>query len=206
MEFQWLKIAKELQSIAQAGLTFCDNKYDIERYHQLRELSVKIMHAYTDAPVNKIFELFASEKGYQTPKVDIRAVVFRNGKILMVKETIDGSWTLPGGWADVNYSPFQNAAKEVYEEAGIEVIPKRLLAVYDKSKDPEHLPDIYSIYKMFILCDEFGQNLKTGIETSDADWFDRNSIPPLSLPRITHSQINKMFEYHDHPTLFNICD
>jgi ADP-ribose pyrophosphatase YjhB (NUDIX family) len=205
-EFKWLIIAKELQSIAQAGLTFCENKYDIERYQQIRALSVKIMHAYSDAPLNKITELFATEKGYQTPKVDVRGVVFRNGKILMVRETIDGFWTLPGGWADVNLSPFENVAKEVFEEAGLKIRPTRLLAVYDKSKDSEHPADIYHIYKMFIYCEDSGADINTGIETSDACWFDRHSIPPLSLPRITHTQIEKMFEFHDNPMLITICD
>lgn len=206
MAFDWLTIAKQIQSIAQAGLTFCENKYDIDRYHQLRDLSVQIMHEYTGAPIAKIQNLFASETGYQTPKVDVRGVVFRDGKILMVRETIDGFWTLPGGWADVNLSPFENAAKEIYEEAGIEVSPNRLLAVYDKSKDPEHLPDIYHIYKMFILCDDSGQEVKTGMETSGVGWFDRNTIPPLSLPRSTASQIAKMFEFYDNPLLSVICD
>ena len=206
MEFDWLKIAKEIQSVAQAGLTFSENKYDIERYQQLRELSIKIMHFYTDVPIKKIRDLFANETGYQTPKVDIRAVVFRNGKILMVRETIDGLWSLPGGWADINYSPFENAAKEVSEEAGIDVTPKRLLAVYDKSKNPDHPNDIYHIYKMFILCIDSGQIVKTGMETSDVNWFNRNSIPPLSTPRITISQIIKMFEYYDSPDLITFCD
>lgn len=205
-EFDWLIIAKEIQSIAQAGLTFSENKYDIDRYHQLREISVRILQNYSNAPVQKIVELFASEKGYQTPKVDIRAVVFRNGKILMVRETIDGLWTLPGGWADVNYSPFEVAAKEVSEEAGIKVTPQRLLAVYDKMKDPEHLPDLYHVYKMFILCADSGESVKTGMETSEVSWFDRNTIPPLSLPRITSSQIAKMFEYFEDPTLPTYCD
>jgi len=206
MAFDWLTIAKQIQSIAQAGLTFCENKYDIDRYHQLRDLSVQIMHEYTGAPIVKIQNLFASETGYQTPKVDVRGVVFREGKILMVRETIDGFWTLPGGWADVNLSPFENAAKEIHEEAGIEVSPSRLLAVFDKSKDPGHLPDIYHIYKMFILCDDSGKEVKTGMETSDVGWFERNSIPPLSLPRSTASQIAKMFEFYDNPSLTVICD
>lgn len=205
-EFNWLKIAKELQSIAQAGLTFGENKYDIDRYQQLQKLSTDIVHCHTNAPLKKIENLILYEKGYLTPKVDVRAVVFRNGKILMVKETIDGLWTLPGGWADVNFTPFENASKEVYEEAGIHVAPKRLLAVYDKAKNPEHIPDLYHIYKMFVLCQDSGETIKTGLETSDVDWFDRDSIPPLSLPRITPSQILRMFEYYDNPLMDTDCD
>ncbi len=205
MSIHWLDIAKELQSIAQAGLTFAENKYDLERYRQLREISVRIMNGYTDIPVEKIRDLFASETGYQTPKVDVRGVVFRDSKILMVRETIDNFWTLPGGWADVGYSPFETAAKEIWEEAGIRVRPLRLLAVFDKSKH-EHPLDAYHVYKMFILCQDSGETVRTGMETSDVNWFDRNNIPELSLARITYEQIMIMFEFNDHPDKKVICE
>jgi ADP-ribose pyrophosphatase YjhB (NUDIX family) len=205
MAFDWLKVAKEIQAIAQAGLTYSENKYDIDRYRQLRELSVQILKEYTDAPVEKIRHLFANEEGYQTPKVDIRSVVFRDGRILMVRESIDGLWTLPGGWADVNYSPFEVAAKEVLEEAGIHVKPQRLLAVFDKMKHL-HPPDIYHVYKLFILCLDSGEAVKPGLETIDAAWVDRNTIPPLSLLRITKQQIELMFEYYDNPKKDALCD
>lgn len=205
MAFNWLLIAKEIQAIAQAGLTYSENKYDLDRYRQLREMSVRIMEEHTEAPVNKIRDLFASEEGYQTPKIDIRGVVFRDGKILMVRESTDNLWTLPGGWADVNYSPFEIAAKEVSEEAGIEVKPQRLLAVFDKMKHA-HPPDLYHVYKLFILCTDSGQNVKPGLETTDADWFDRDKIPPLSLLRITKKQIDIMFEFYDHPKKDVLCD
>ena len=205
MALDWLLIAKEIQSIAQAGLTYSENKYDLDRYRQLRELSVRIVQEHTTLPIKKIKDLFVSEKGYQTPKVDVRGVVFRDGKILMVRESIDGLWTLPGGWADVNYSPFEIAAKEVLEEAGIEVKPYRLLAVFDKMKHP-HPPDLFHVYKLFILCQDSGQNVKPGLETTDAKWFDRNNIPQLSLLRITQNQIATMFEFYDDPHKEAICD
>ncbi len=205
MALDWLQIAKDLQSLAQAGLTYSENKYDTDRYHQLRELSVKIMYEYTDTPIDKIYDLFANEDGYQTPKVDIRAVIFRSGKILMVRESIDGRWTLPGGWADVGYSPFEVAAKEVFEEAGINVKPIRLLAVFDKMKH-KHPPDRYHVYKLFILCDDSGQEVHPGMETTDVTWVDRNKIPPLSLLRITKEQILCMFDFYDHPNKDVLCD
>lgn len=205
MSFDWLNIAKELQSIAQAGLTFGENKYDRDRYLQLREISARIIHEYSNVPFEKIQNLFGREEGYLTPKVDIRAVVFRAGKILMVREDIDGNWTLPGGWADVNYSPFEIAAKETVEEAGLEVKPQRLLAVYDKMKHT-HPPDLFHIYKLFILCEDSGGKIFPGMETTDVKWIDRNEIPPLSLPRITKGQIHSMFEFLDNPGKDVMCD
>jgi ADP-ribose pyrophosphatase YjhB (NUDIX family) len=205
MEFDWLNIAKRLQSIAQAGLEFGADKYDLERYQMIRDISVEIMQHYTDAPLEKIIELFASEKGYQTPKVDVRGVVFRNGKILMVREGVDGNWTLPGGWADVGYTPFEVTQKEVWEEAGLEVKPVKLLAVFDKIKHP-HPPDKYHIYKMFILCHDLGGDIKPGMETLDAKWVRRNEKMPLSTPRITQEQIDIMFEYFDNPGKEVLCD
>jgi ADP-ribose pyrophosphatase YjhB (NUDIX family) len=205
MKFDWLQVAKELQSLAQAGLTYAENKYDLDRYRQIREISVRIMHEYTNVPLEKIHTLFTNEDGYQTPKVDVRAVVFRAGKILMVKESVDGLWTLPGGWADVGYTPFEIARKETFEEAGIEVTPKRLLAVFDKMKHA-HPPDRYHVYKLFIRCDDSGQDSKPGMETTDTGWFDRNDIPPLSLLRITKEQILCMFDFYDNPNKEVLCD
>ena len=205
-DFNWLDIAKELQAIAQTGLTFTENKYDAERYQMIRDISVRILHEYTDTPIEKIKGVFAFETGYQTPKVDIRGVVFRNNKILMIKEDVDGKWTLPGGWADIGLSPFEIAKKEVYEEAGLEVTPERLLAVYDKAKDADHPQDYYHIYKLFILCSDSGGEVKTGMETTDVGWFTLDTIPPLSTPRITMKQIKRMFEYKDNPLSMVDCD
>lgn len=205
MSFDWLDITKRLQSIAQAGLTYGADKYDLERYQIIRDISVEIMQNYTDAPLEKVISLFASETGYQTPKVDIRGVVFRDNQLLMVQEGADSNWTLPGGWADVCYSPFEIAEKEVWEEAGLKVKPKRLLAVFDKLKHA-HPQDEYHVYKLFILCEDLGGEIKPGMETLDVMWMDRKERLPLSIPRITQDQINTMFEYLDNPEKDVLCD
>lgn len=205
MAFDWLDITKRLQAIAQAGLEFGHDKYDLERYQMIRDISVEIMQNYTDAPVEKIVELFASEKGYQTPKVDVRGVIFREGKILMIQEGLDGKWALPGGWADVGLSPFECTKKEVWEEAGIHVKPIRLLTVFDKLKHT-HPPDKYHIYKLFILCKDLGGDIKPGMETLDARWVARNERMPLSIARLTQEQFETMFEYLDNPKKDTMCD
>ena len=195
-----LSIAKRLQSIAQAGIFYSEDKpFDRERYEEISDLSVQILSNLTDEPIEKITNLFTQERdGYQTPKVDIRAVVFNElGEILMVKEKVDCCWSLPGGWADVGYSPSEVAVKEVREETGLEVKTVRLLAVMDK-KNHSHPPEGWYVYKIFILCEKIGGNiLSNTIETSDIQYFSLKNLPPLSEPRNVYSQIKLMFEYRD---------
>ena len=197
-----LAIAKRLQSIAQAGFFYSDEKpFDRERYQEISDLSVQILSQLTDESIEKIGNLFTQERdGYQTPKVDIRAVVFNeSGEILMVKEKVDGCWSLPGGWADVGYTPAEVAVKEVQEETGLDVKTVRLLAVIDKRNHP-HPPEGWYVYKIFILCEKVGgEMLKSTIETSDIQYFSTENLPPLSEPRNVISQIKLMFEYRDNP-------
>jgi ADP-ribose pyrophosphatase YjhB (NUDIX family) len=196
--YAWLDMAKRMQAIAQSGLEYSDNKYDRDRYQQMRQLSLEIMQDFTDLKMEKLVGVFASEQGYQTPKVDVRGVVFRRDQILMVRETIDGNWSLPGGWADVGLTPSEVAIKEVWEESGLVVVPERLLAVLDKKRH-NHPPDMFHIYKIFILCRETGGELKGGMETSETGFFGPDKFPPLSVPRITMEQILLMYEYKNDP-------
>jgi ADP-ribose pyrophosphatase YjhB (NUDIX family) len=198
IKYAWLDMAKRMQALAQSGLEYSDNKYDRDRYQQMRELSLEIMHDFTELRMDKLVGVFASEQGYQTPKVDVRGVVFRGDQILMVRETIDGNWSLPGGWADVGLTPSEVAAKEVWEESGLKVVPERLLAVLDKKRH-NHPPDLFHIYKIFILCRETGGELKGGMETSETGFFGPDKFPPLSVPRISMEQIRLMYEYKNDP-------
>ena len=198
IKYAWLDMAKRMQALAQSGLEYSDNKYDRDRYQQMRQLSLEIMHDFTELKMDKLVGAFASERGYQTPKVDVRGVVFRGDQILMVRETIDGNWSLPGGWADVGLTPSEVAIKEVWEESGLEVVPERLLAILDKKKH-NHPPDMFHIYKIFILCRETGGKLKGGMETSETGFFGPDTFPPLSVPRITAEQISLMYEYKSDP-------
>jgi len=197
-KYAWLDMAKRMQALAQSGLEYSDNKYDRDRYQQMRQLSLEIMQDFTELRMDKLIGAFASEQGYQTPKVDVRGVVFRGDQILMVRETIDGMWSLPGGWADVGLTPSEVAIKEVWEESGLRVVPERLLAVLDKKRH-NHPPDMFHIYKIFILCRETGGELKGGMETSETGFFGPDKFPSLSEPRITAEQISLMYEYKNDP-------
>jgi len=197
-----LSIAKRLQSIAQGGIFYSEDKpFDRERYEEISELSVHILSNLTDEPIEKISNLFTQERdGYQTPKVDIRAVIFnKSGDILMVKEKVDGRWSLPGGWADVGYTPGEVAVKEVQEETGLDVKTVKILAVIDKRNHP-HPPEGWYVYKIFILCEVIGGEIsKNTTEVSDVQYFSLQNLPPLSEPRNVDSQIKLMFEYRDNP-------
>ena len=193
MKNKWLEWATQLQSVARAGLAFAENRYDIDRYRQIRDLSVEILHQYTEVSHEKIRDLFTNETGYQTPKVDIRSAVFRENQILMVKEKIDGKWSLPGGWADVNTSVSESAVKECLEEAGAQVNPRRIIAIQLANKQNELLFP-YTIYKIFIECELVGINFRENTETLDARFFSIDSLPELSTNRNTLSQIKMCFD------------
>lgn len=205
MEKKWLYWAKELQSIAQAGLMYSKDKYDIERFNQIRNLSVQILEEYTNIDNKKIKNLFCNETGYQTPKIDVRGAIFKENKILLVKETIDGCWSMPGGWAEVNLSIRENIIKEVKEEAGVNVNPKRIMAILDRKKYNTP-PSPYGIYKIFILCDLIDGDFKSNIETEESRFFDRNNLPKLSLSRNTKDQIEICFNSFNEKELNIIFD
>ncbi|MEC0269223.1 NUDIX hydrolase [Paenibacillus anseongense] len=199
MNIPWLQWAKEIQAISQAGLAYGENGYDLERYEALRKISVEMMSHFTDTPIDKVTELFASDTGYQTPKVDIRAVVLKENKVLLVKERADGAWALPGGWADIGYTPSEVAVKETREEAGYQVKPVRLLAVLDK-KCHAHPPAPNYVYKIFILCELVGgEALEVSLETTEVGFFGEQELPPLSIERNTVEQVKRMIELASGP-------
>jgi len=200
MNEKWLELAQKLQSIAQSGLFYSDNQFEIERYKQIMEIAEEMISMQTGFDKDKIDHLFMSEAGHSTPKVDVRGVVFKDGKILLVKEKVDGKWTVPGGWADVGFSPSENAEREVFEESGYKVKAKKVLAVYDRNKQG-HTPYIFHLYKIFFLCEIVGGESKTSYETDDVGFFDLNELPPLSTGRITQKQIERFFEHYRNPDL-----
>ena len=200
-EPQWLRWSRELMAIAQNGLTFTTNPYDVERYEAVRRIAAEMMAAHTGADQERIVGLFARESGYATPKVDVRGVAFRDDAILLVKEREDGGWTLPGGWADVNESPREAVEREVFEESGYRVQATKLLALFDRAKHPHWPPFPFHIYKVFILCDLVGGDPAASNETEAVGFIRENEIPELSIARTTPGQITRLFEHHRQPDL-----
>ncbi|MEC0368681.1 NUDIX hydrolase [Paenibacillus chibensis] len=201
---KWLNWAKQIQGIAQTGLAYTKDVYDKERYEQLRALSLEIMEQYTDVESGKLANLFAGEYGYATPKVDIRGVVVKDGRMLMVREKEEGEWSLPGGWADLLLSPSEIAVKEVREESGYEVKALRLLAVLDNHKHNPPAP--YHAYKMFVHCEITGGTAQEGVETSGVQFFGEHELPQLSRNRNTEEQVRLMFELLRSPERIPVMD
>ena len=186
---QW---AAELQSLAQAGLYYGKDEYDKERYARIREISAEMIAERTELSLEKVKMLFCADTGYQTPKVDTRAAVFLNDQILLVKER-DGRWSLPGGWCEYNLSPAENVIKETKEEAGLDVIPVRLIAAQDRAK--HNKPDyLYGVVKLTYLCVSMGGAFNANTETVERGWFSLDHLPSLAEEKCNQEQIALCFE------------
>ena len=202
---KWVAFAVEIQSIAQAGLTYGHDKYDLERYERLREISAEMLACKTDIPLEKVKGLFCNETGYQTPKVDTRAAIFKDGKILLVHEN-NGTWSLPGGWCDVDQSIASNTEKEVHEEAGLIVTAERLIAVQDWRKH-NVVNYAYGVLKAFVLCRYEGGTFRKNIETTAISFFGKKELPVnLAVEKCTREQILMCFEAHENPSMQTVFD
>jgi ADP-ribose pyrophosphatase YjhB (NUDIX family) len=191
-------LVQRLRRIAQAGLAYSESHYDLDRYSELLKLAAEVAAGRFDAPASRIEDLLRAEPGYPTPKVDVRAVVVHEGKLLLVREISDGRWSLPGGWADVGESAADVTVREVLEETGYVVRARRLLALYDRAKH-EHPRDLWWVYKVFFQCELTGGEARPSHETVDVAFFTPEELPPLSVPRNTEKQIRRMLELVAHP-------
>lgn len=205
MNDKWMDFAIRIQSIVQAGLQYGKDKYDRERYEELRKIAAEMVCLKTDILMEKVQDLFCNESGYQTPKIDTRAAVFVNGKILLVHEN-NGTWSLPGGCCDVDQSVASNTEKEVRKETGLIVKAERLIAVQDWRKHNVR-NYAYGVVKIFVLCEYESGEFLDNIETTETGFFDRDSIPEnLAVEKTTRDQIMMCFDANDRPdapTLFD---
>ncbi len=194
---KWLDWIAKLQSLAQAGLYYSHNDFDLERYEEIRTITVKMMASVSDLPLAKVRDLFCNETGYQTPKLDTRAAIFKDGKILLVHEGT-GKWSLPGGWCDVDQSVASNTVKEAKEEAGLDVEIERVIAIDDwRRHNKTNHP--YGIIKIFSLCRVLGGDFRPNIETTETRYFAENELPEdLAVEKNSLDQIHRCFAaYHN---------
>ncbi len=186
---------KQVKALAEAGLVFNKENYDAERYEELHRLALEMMALLGDLQVDKLTDFLIPETDYPTPKVDVRGVVLNEkNEILMVREQVDGAWTLPGGWADIGMTPAEVIVKEMREESGLEVMPQRLCAVFDK-RCYNHPPQPHYVYKLIFYCEKTGGDFDPNFDIEEVGYFSIDHLPALSADRITESQLRKL---HNH--------
>jgi ADP-ribose pyrophosphatase YjhB (NUDIX family) len=179
---RWLAWARELQALSQTGLTYATDEYNTQRYQRLAEIAADIIHSHSGLPAETVLDSFRMQPGYATPKVDVRGAAVRDGQILLVQERVDGRWCLPGGWADVGDLPSEVVTREVWEESGFEVVPRKVIGVFDANRSGRPL-ELYHAYKIVFLCEITGGEARPSHETLDAGFFDFYDLPPLSANR-----------------------
>lgn len=195
----YLSIYQRLLSIAQAGLTYGNDSFDIERYTELKEHTLSLIQSLGNEPTEKIDSLFSGETGYQTPKVDVRAFIMKNEKILLVEDTKTKEWSLPGGYADIGFSPKENIIKEVKEETGLSIEVSKLLAIYDTNLRKD-IPQIFQYYKLIFACKILSETnqFEKNLETSRMDYFPIDQLPTLSIKRTTVEQLQQLVNLENH--------
>jgi ADP-ribose pyrophosphatase YjhB (NUDIX family) len=197
----WLGWSRELHSIAQAGLTYSESAFDRQRYQRLREITAELTAALVDAPPDPVRLAVTGETGYLTPKLDVRAAVFDgSGRLLMVREVVDGRWALPGGWADVNEGLLSGSVREVREESGYLVEAVRLLGIYDKRHWGSPPAPTFTLTSV-VECRLLGGEATTSTETTAIGWFGRDELPDLSTGRTAAPLLARVFAHHDDPSL-----
>lgn len=197
-EAPWLAWAQRLQALSQSGLYYCEDAFDRERYDEVARIAAEIMARHSGVAAERVERFFSAEVGYATPKTDLRAVVLREDKLLLVRERSDGLWSLPGGWADVGETPAACIEKEVWEEAGFRSRAVKLLALYDQRRRGAK-PHPLHTYKAFFLCEITGGEARPSVETSEVGFFAEHALPPLSTGRVSAEQLTRMFELLRNP-------
>jgi ADP-ribose pyrophosphatase YjhB (NUDIX family) len=202
---RWLEWAREIQALSQSGIHYAKNDFDRQRYLRLGEIAAEMTAAGSDLEYPILVNLFNAQIGYATPRVDVRAAVFQDGKLLMVRERMDGGWTLPGGWADVGDVPSEAAEREAREEAGFHVKARKLVGVYDANRSGPL--EIFHAYKLVFLCDLIGGEAQTSIETSEVAFFSLEEVPTtLSGERTRPRHIGDIFAAYKDPESLAIFD
>ncbi len=192
---QWLEWAKELQDLSQCALAYCRDKYDIERFERIRDISAEMAASVVDMPFETVRGMFCAGTGYQTARIETRAAVIRDGKLLLVQES-RGKWALPGGWQDYDQTVRENTVKEVLEEAGMVVSAKRLIALHDYHRRNEgRVCFPYNICKVFVLCEYISGEFQPNIETIGCGFFGPDEIPEaLATGKTTPEQVEMCFK------------
>lgn len=190
---KWMEWAQEIFSLSQAGLTYSQNEFDLQRYRRLQEITAEMIASQSELEKQSVLESFSMQAGYMTPKVDVRGAVVHEGRILLVQERADDRWAMPGGWADLGNAPASVAEREVWEESGYRVKAEKVVAVLDANRiEPM---EFYHAYKLIFLCRLVGGEPAISHETLAVDFFDPEDLPPLSLFRTDENMLREVFAH-----------
>jgi len=201
----WLSWARELQAMAQTGLTFATGHYDIERYRRTMEIAAEMLAAKNGEPPEAILEAFLREPGYATPKVDVRGAIVQDGRILLVQERVDGKWCMPGGWADIDEAPSEMVIREVREESGFVVVPRKVIGVFDANRTG--MPrNFFHAYKVVFMCEVLGGEPTPSSETAAAEFFDFDRLPELSEQRTHTRHLTEVRAHYTDPSRMTAFD
>jgi len=202
---RWLEWAREIQALSQTGYHFAENDYQRDRYRRLLEIAAEIIAEHSDIESSVLAEVFKAQVGYATPRVDVRGAVFRAGKLLLVREWIDGGWTMPGGWADVGDMPSESAEREIWEEAGFHTKARKVVGVYDANRAGPL--EIFHAFKIVFLCDIIDGDARPSDETSEVAFFSIDELPAtLSGERTRPRHILDAFAANADPTCRTVFD
>jgi ADP-ribose pyrophosphatase YjhB (NUDIX family) len=197
------RIGIRLAALAQDGLTFAAGEYDLDRYRQVSQLAAELLAVISGRAAAELAIELGRDSGYATPKIDVRGAIFDDREhVLLMREKIDGRWSLPGGWADPGDSPSAAVTREILEETGYHSSAVKLIACWDRDLqgNPPALP--VHVYKLFFLCRPDGAvQAPAALETLDVGWFGLGELPPLSLGRVNHRQLERALAHHRDPGL-----
>ncbi len=197
------RIGIKLAALAQVGLTFAADDYDRDRYQQVGRLAAELLSALSGRPADEFAVELGRDGGYATPKIDVRGVIFDDHeRVLLMREKSDGRWSLPGGWADPGDAPSAAVTREILEETGYHSGAVKLIACWDRELQDNPPPLPVHVYKLFFLCRRDGPvQPPAALETLDVGWFDVHALPPLSLGRVNHRQLERALAHHRDPSL-----
>ncbi len=191
MREKGLQWAMELQSLAQAGLTYGKDPYDLERYRRIREISAEMVAEGSGLPLERVQDCSAAKPAIPPQSWTPGPPCSGKERFCWCRKTT-GCGLCPGGWCDVLQSVGENAVKETREEAGLEVAAESIIAVQDRAR--HNRPDYaYGVCKVFVLCRALGGSFRENIETVRSDYFPEDALPPLSEAKNTPEQVRMCF-------------
>ena len=181
----------KIQSIAKIGLVFSKDPYALTNYQQINDLTLEMLEKLMEIEFDRP-NYFARDI-YPTPSVSVRSVILNESrdKILMVRECNSGTYSFPGGWADLYDSAGQTAINESSQEAGADIEIVRLVGVLNRTpfKVSISVPEYLVVFEAKLK----GELHEHEYETDDVDWFPLDNLPQMSR-KVAKEEIDRILD------------